>query len=126
MTLAEVCVKRPVFAVMLIGFLVVLGVFAFRDLGVDLFPKADPATVSINVQLRGATPEEITTQVILPLEEAVSTISGITSCNLRLRTASLESRSNSFWSARSKAPLRMCEKRWLRRFGICRLKYCPR
>ena len=77
MTLAEVCVKRPVFAVMLIGFLVVLGVFAFRDLGVDLFPKADPATVTINVQLRGATPEEITTQVILPLEEAVSTISGI-------------------------------------------------
>jgi HAE1 family hydrophobic/amphiphilic exporter-1 len=62
---------------MLIGFLVVLGGFAFRDLGVDLFPKADPATVSINVQLRGATPEEITTQVILPLEEAVSTISGI-------------------------------------------------
>ncbi|HKP86358.1 MAG TPA: efflux RND transporter permease subunit [Blastocatellia bacterium] len=77
MSLAELCVKRPVFAVMMITFLVVLGVFSFRDLGVDLFPKADPATVTINVRLPGATSEEVTTQVILPLEEAVSTISGL-------------------------------------------------
>src|SRR5262245_1401946 len=81
MTLAELCVKRPVFAVMLISFLVVLGIFSFRDLGVDLFPKADPATVTINVRLPGATPEEVTTQVVLPLEEAVSTISGLDELN---------------------------------------------
>ena len=42
MTLAEVCVRRPVFTTMLILFLVVLGVFSFLDLGVDLFPQADP------------------------------------------------------------------------------------
>ena len=77
MNLAELCVKRPVFAVMLISFLVVLGIFSYRDLGVDLFPKADPATVTINVRLPGATPEEMTTQVVLPIEEAVSTISGL-------------------------------------------------
>jgi HAE1 family hydrophobic/amphiphilic exporter-1 len=77
MTLAELCVKRGVFAVMLITFLVVLGVFSFRELGVDLFPRADPATVNISVRLPGATPEEVTTQVVLPLEEALSTISGL-------------------------------------------------
>ena len=77
MSLAELCVKRGVFAVMLIAFLVVLGIFSFRDLGVDLFPRADPATVNINVRLPGATPEEMTTQVVLPLEEALSTISGL-------------------------------------------------
>jgi HAE1 family hydrophobic/amphiphilic exporter-1 len=81
MTLAELCVKRPVFAVMLISFLVVLGVFSFRELGVDLFPKADPATVTISVRLPGATSEEVTTQVVLPLEEAVSTISGLDELN---------------------------------------------
>ena len=62
---------------MLISFLVVLGIFSFRDLGVDLFPKADPATVTINARLPGATPEEFVTQIVLPLEEAVSTISGL-------------------------------------------------
>ncbi len=84
MTLAEVCVKRPVFSVMLIGFLVVLGIFSFRDLGVDLFPKADPATVFVSVRLPGAQPEEMVTQVVLPIEEALSTISGID--ELRART----------------------------------------
>jgi len=69
---------------MLIGFLVVLGVFSFRDLGVDLFPKADPATVFVSVRLPGATPEEMVTQIVLPIEEALSTISGID--ELRART----------------------------------------
>jgi len=77
LTLAEICVKRGVFAVMLTAFLVVLGLFSFRELGVDLFPRADPATVNINIRLPGATPEEVTTQVILPLEQALTTISGL-------------------------------------------------
>ncbi len=42
MTLAELCVRRSVFAVMLVCFLVVLGVFSFRELGVDLFPAPTP------------------------------------------------------------------------------------
>jgi HAE1 family hydrophobic/amphiphilic exporter-1 len=77
MTLSELSVKRPVFALMLISFLVVLGVFSFRDLGVDLFPKADPPVVNINISLPGASSEEMTTQVALPLEAALNTISGL-------------------------------------------------
>jgi len=76
-SLAALCVRRPVFAVMLVSFLVVLGIFSFRDLGVDLFPRADPATVNITLRLPGATPEEVTTQVVLPIEEALSTLSGL-------------------------------------------------
>jgi hydrophobic/amphiphilic exporter-1 (mainly G- bacteria), HAE1 family len=75
--LSEICVQRPVFATMLILFLVVLGVFSFMDLGVDLFPRTDPATVTVRVQLPGASPEEVTSQVILPLEESIAAISGI-------------------------------------------------
>src|ERR1035437_4657055 len=77
MTLAEICVKRPIFAMMLIGFLLVLGIFSFRDLGVDLFPRTDPATVTVVVNLPGALPEEINTQVVLPLEDAVSSVAGL-------------------------------------------------
>ena len=77
MTIAELCVKRPVFAVMLVSFLVVLGIFSFRDLGVDLFPRADAATVTVTVPIKGATPEEVNTQIILPLEEAISSVSGM-------------------------------------------------
>jgi HAE1 family hydrophobic/amphiphilic exporter-1 len=62
---------------MLILFLVVMGVFSFLDLGVDLFPQSDPATVYVRLRLPGASPEEMVSQVVLPVEEAVAAISGI-------------------------------------------------
>jgi HAE1 family hydrophobic/amphiphilic exporter-1 len=77
MKLAEICVRHPVFTVMLIAFLVTLGLFSYRGLAVDLFPKADPATVNVEVRLPGATPEEMITGVVLPLEDAISSVSGI-------------------------------------------------
>ncbi len=77
MKLADTCVKYPVFTVMLIAFLVTLGVFSYRELSVDLFPKADPATVDVAVTLPGATPEEMTSSIVLPLEDAISSVNGI-------------------------------------------------
>ncbi len=77
MRLSEICVQRPVFAFMLILFLTVMGLVSFLQLGVDLFPKTDPATVYVRVRLPGASPEEVATQVIMPLEEAVASVSGI-------------------------------------------------
>jgi HAE1 family hydrophobic/amphiphilic exporter-1 len=75
--LSELCVRRPVFATMLVTSLVVLGIFSFRDLGVDLFPKADPATVNVRLQLPGASPDEMTSSVVMPMENALSGIAGI-------------------------------------------------
>lgn len=62
---------------MLILFLVVMGVFSFVDLGVDLFPQSDPATVYVRLRLPGASPEEMVSQVVLPIEESVAAVSGI-------------------------------------------------
>jgi HAE1 family hydrophobic/amphiphilic exporter-1 len=75
--LSELCVKRPVFATMLVSSLVVLGIFSFRDLGVDLFPRADAASVSVSLRLPGASPDEMTSAVIMPIENALSGIAGI-------------------------------------------------
>jgi HAE1 family hydrophobic/amphiphilic exporter-1 len=75
--LSELCVRRPVFATMLVMSLVVLGIFSFMDLGVDLFPRADPATVNVALRLPGASPDEMTTAVVMPMENALSGISGI-------------------------------------------------
>src|SRR5436305_2691434 len=77
MKIAETCVKHPVFTVMLLAFLLTLGAFSYRGLAVDLFPKADPATVNVEVQLPGATPEEMVTGIVLPLEDAISSVSGV-------------------------------------------------
>src|SRR2546426_405446 len=77
MKLADVCVARPVFAVMLIAFLVTLGIFSYRTLGVDLFLRADPATVYVGVELPGASPEEVTRGVFLRLEDAIPAVRGL-------------------------------------------------
>ncbi len=82
MKIAEVCVNRPVFAVMLVAFLVTLGVFSYRELGVDLFPRADPATVNVEISLPGASPEEMVTSVALPIEDAISSVSGLDELNV--------------------------------------------
>jgi len=75
--LAQICIRRPVFATMLILALVVMGLNAYRVLGVDLFPKIEFPTVTITTTLRGAAPEEVETQVTRRIEEAVNTASGI-------------------------------------------------
>jgi multidrug efflux pump subunit AcrB len=69
---------------MLVMSLVVLGTFSFRSLGVDLFPKADPATVSVALSLPGASPDEMSTSVIEPMEEAISGVSGIDEIQSRM------------------------------------------
>jgi hydrophobic/amphiphilic exporter-1 (mainly G- bacteria), HAE1 family len=75
--LAELCVKRPVFATVLILSLTVIGAFSFTRLGVDRFPKVDFPTVTITTLQPGAAPEQIETEVTDKIEEAVNTISGI-------------------------------------------------
>src|SRR5215203_1713062 len=90
--LAEICVKRPVFATMLILSLVVVGAFSFLSLGVDLFPKIDFPTITITVLNPGASPQEVETEITEKVEEAVNTISGID----ELRSTSVEGISQVF------------------------------
>src|SRR5436190_10706569 len=75
--LAEICVRRPVFATVIILSLVVVGWFPYLQLGVDRFPKVDIPTITISTRLIGAAPEEIETDISDKVEEAVNTISGI-------------------------------------------------
>ena len=75
--LAALCVRRPVFATVIVLSLVVVGWFAYQQLGVDRFPKVDIPTITITTRLVGAAPEEIETDITDKVEEAVNTISGI-------------------------------------------------
>lgn len=75
--LASVCIRRPVFAVMLIAAMVVAGSVAFSRLGVDRLPSVDLPTVNVRTVLPGASPEEVEAQVSQVVEEAVNTVEGI-------------------------------------------------
>ena len=75
--LAEICVRRPVFATVIILALVVIGGFSYFKLGVDRFPNVEFPFVIVTTVLPGAAPEEIETELTDKIEEAVNTISGI-------------------------------------------------
>ena len=75
--LAEVCIHRPVFAVMLILSLVVVGSVSYTKLGIDRFPNVDLPIVSVRTTLLGASPEEIESTVTRRIEDAVATVEGI-------------------------------------------------
>ena len=87
--LAQLCIRRPVFATMLILSLVVVGTFSYFSLGVDLFPKVDIPTVQIVVSDPGASPEEVETEITKKIEDSVNTISQVD----ELRSTSSEGQS---------------------------------
>ncbi|WP_068879271.1 efflux RND transporter permease subunit [Phenylobacterium sp. CCH12-B4] len=92
MWLVDVSIRRPVFATMVIGALVVLGLVSFGRLGVDLFPRVEFPYVAVTTTLEGAAPGTIETEVSDVLEEQLNTISGIR----QLRSVSAEGLSQVF------------------------------
>ena len=88
--LAEICVRRPVFATVIILLLTVIGGFSFFTLGVDRFPKIDIPTVSVQTTNQGAAPQEIETEITDIIEGAVNTIPGID----EMRSSSSQGRSS--------------------------------
>lgn len=87
--LAELCVRRPVFATVLVLILIVVGFVSFTRLGVDRFPEIDFPTVVVSTVVPGSSPEAVETEVTKVIEDAAGTISGIE----ELRSTSAESQS---------------------------------
>jgi len=88
-SLTEVCVRRPVFAIMLTAALVVAGVVSYPQLGIARFPRLDLPTVTVEVTYPGASQDEVETEVTRLVEDAVATVAGIE----ELRSVSQDSRS---------------------------------
>jgi HAE1 family hydrophobic/amphiphilic exporter-1 len=70
-------IRRPIFAAMIILAMVVVGLAAYRTLGVDRLPSVDQPSVTIRTTLPGASPQEVETTVSEIIEDAVNTVDGI-------------------------------------------------
>lgn len=75
--LAEICIRRPIFAAMIIMALVVVGAASYFRLGLDRFPEVDLPTVSVRTSLPGASSEEMESLISDIIEEGVNTVEGI-------------------------------------------------
>src|SRR5438128_6546108 len=77
MTLSDVSIKNPVFAVMLSAAMVVFGYLGYRDMGISQFPEIDFPVVSITTYREAASPETMDFDVTDVVEDAVSGVEGI-------------------------------------------------
>lgn len=73
----KVFISRPVFTTMLVLVLVVFGLSSLPRLGIDLLPDVDFPLVTVRTTWQGASPEEMENLVSKPIEDAVSSVSGI-------------------------------------------------
>ncbi len=89
MKLTQIAVDNPVFATMMMVALLVMGLFSYRQLGVDQFPNVDFPIVVVTTDYPGASPETVETEISRKIEEAVNAIAGLKT----LTSRSLEGRS---------------------------------
>jgi HAE1 family hydrophobic/amphiphilic exporter-1 len=86
MKFIDIFIRRPVLTVMMISVFVVMGLFSFSRLAIDLFPKVDIPVVTITTVYEGAGPKEVESQVTEKIEDEVSTVSNVKS----IRSTSME------------------------------------
>ena len=77
MSIAELGIKRPVTTVMLFVSLFVIGLIAAVRLPLEAFPSVTPPLIVVSLPYTGSTPEEVERTLLRPVEEAMSTMSGI-------------------------------------------------
>ncbi|HEY5971949.1 MAG TPA: efflux RND transporter permease subunit, partial [Pseudoxanthomonas sp.] len=77
MSVAELSIKRPVSAIMLFVTLTVIGLIAAFRLPLEAFPEVSPPFIFVQMPYAGSTPEEVERTVLRPVEEALSTMTGI-------------------------------------------------
>ncbi|AGH95958.1 efflux RND transporter permease subunit [Pseudobdellovibrio exovorus] len=77
MSLANVSIKRPIFITSVIIAILAAGIAGFKAMSVDLYPDVSIPVVSVQTVYPGAGPEEIENLISRPIEDNVSTISGI-------------------------------------------------
>lgn len=89
MKLTQIAVDNPVFATMMMVALLVMGLFSYRQLGIDQFPNVDFPVVVVTTDYPGASPETVETEISRKIEESVNAIAGIKT----LTSRSLEGKS---------------------------------
>ncbi len=77
MRIAAFCARRPVFTVMVALIAVTLGLNALDRLPVDLLPEIEYPTLRISTNYPGAGPEEVESQIVEPIENAVAPVAGV-------------------------------------------------
>lgn len=77
MNLTDICLRRPVFAWMLMLGTMLFGIISISRIGISQFPDVDNPTITVSVTWTGGAPEDVETGIINPIEDAMSQVTGV-------------------------------------------------
>src|SRR2546426_8565612 len=77
MSLSDLSIKNPVFAVMLSAAMIVFGYLGYREMGISQFPEIDFPVVNVTTYREASDPETVESDVTDIIEDAVSGVEGI-------------------------------------------------
>lgn len=77
MNITRLSIKRPVGITMVVAFFVVLGLYSYYRIGVELLPALNTPYVTVTVKYPGASAESVEQEVVKPVEDALSSVSGV-------------------------------------------------
>lgn len=86
MSITELSVKRPAAIIIVVILLLGLGVIGYRSMGVDMLPSMNVPVITVSSSYAGAGSDEIKKEIVMPIENAVSGISGIDTITSTART----------------------------------------
>lgn len=118
MSLPKLSISRPIFMTCVTIALVVVGWVSFKSMSVDLFPDVSIPVITVQTVYQGSGPSEIETLVSRPIEEEVSTISGIK----RLTSKSLEGVSQVIVEFNSSVDVKYAEQQVRDKVNIAKAK----
>jgi hydrophobe/amphiphile efflux-1 (HAE1) family protein len=84
----EVCIRRPVLAWMLMAGTILFGLVSASRIGVSQMPDVDSPNVTVSLSWPGASPEEVESGIIEPLEESLAQVEGVQSIQATARLGS--------------------------------------
>ena len=88
MNITDICIRRPVFAWMIMAATVLFGLVALQRIGVSQYPDVDFPTISVNATWEGAAPDVMETEVVEILEEALMQVEGVRAVSSSARQGS--------------------------------------
>lgn len=77
MNLADLSIRRPIFTTCIVLLSLIAGLLSMSRLGVDLFPDVTFPVVTVTTPYPGAGPAEVESLVSKPIEDELSTLSGV-------------------------------------------------
>ena len=77
MNLTKFSIQRPIGIAMIVAFFVVLGLFSFYKIGVELLPALNTPYVTVSIAYPGANADSVEQQVVKPAENALSSVANL-------------------------------------------------